>query len=370
MLDVLYITTGMHIGGVQTFIVNYAPYLMQNRIRLNIAVQVSHEEIYDKYLESIGCRIFHITSLNKSKIRFMKDIYNLLNQHPEIKIIHSHQNFSNVYALLAAKMQGTKIRISHSHNNIKTSSLSRKVMRKLLQWTLPYYATDYWGCSIAATQWLFGKYTKSNRCLVVNNAIDANLYAYNNDMRKILRKEMNLEGKVVWIQVGSLSLIKNQVFSIQLFQKFHVKCPNSIFLLCGDGQIKGQLIKMIDEMGLTGSVRLLGNVTNINEILNACDLYIMPSCHEGLPLTIIEAQTSGLPCVVSSAIPDDALINNNIIKCHTWNEDEWLKAIENAYPLHTNREDAFVSIQQAGYDIKIEADKLVSKYKQLVRNRI
>ena len=370
MLDVLYITTGMHIGGVQTFIVNYAPYLMQNGIRLNIAVQVDHEEIYDKYLEGVGCRIFHITSLNKSKIRFMKDIYNLLNQHPEIKIIHSHQNFSNVYALLAAKMQGTKIRISHSHSNIKASSLSRKVMRKLLQWTLPYYATDYWGCSMEATQWLFGKYAKSDRCLVINNAIDTNLYSYNNDIRKILRTEMNLEKKIVWVQVGSFSSNKNQTFSIQLFQKFHAKYPDSAFLLCGDGEIKNQLNKMIEEMDLTDSVRLLGNVTNVNEILNACDLYIMPSYHEGLPLTIIEAQASGLPCVVSSAISDNALVNNNIIKCHTWNENEWLKAIENAYPFHTNREDAFVSIQQAGYDIKIEADKLASKYKQLVRNRI
>lgn len=370
MLDVLYITTGMHIGGVQTFIVNYAPYLMQNGIRLNIAVQVDHEELYDKYLENIGCRIFHITSLNKSKIRFMKDIYHLLNQHPEIKIIHSHQNFSNVYALLAAKIQGTKIRISHSHSNIKASSLSRKMMRKLLQWTLPYYATDYWGCSIEAAQWLFGKYANSNRGFVINNAINTDLYAYNENTRNILRKEMNLEGKMVWGQVGSFSSNKNQTFSIQLFQKFHTKYPDSFFLLCGDGPIKGQLTKMIEEKRLTNCVRLLGNVTNVNEILNACDLYIMPSYHEGLPLTIIEAQTSGLPCVVSSAIPDDALINNNIIKCHTWNEYEWLEAIENAYFLHLNREEAFIAVQQAGYDIKIEADKLASKYKQLVRNRI
>nr|WP_255377041.1 glycosyltransferase [Parabacteroides sp. An277] len=359
----------MHIGGVQTFIVNYAPYLMRNGIRLNIAVQVDHEEIYDKYLESIGCRIFHITSLNKSKIRFMKDIYHLLNQHPEIKIIHSHQNFSNVYALLAAKIQGTKIRISHSHSNIKASSLSRKVMRKLLQWILPYYATDYWGCSMEAAQWLFGKYANSNRCFVINNAINLNLYAYNEDTRNILRKEMNLEGKIVWVQVGSLSSNKNQTFSIHLFQKFHAKYPDSFFLLCGDGQIKGQLTKIIEEKGLTNCVRLLGNVTNVNEILNACDLFIMPSLFEGLGLSAIEAQASGLPCVVSSAIPDDALINNNIIKCHTWNEDEWLKAIENVYSLHTNREDAFITIQQAGYDVKIEADKLASKYKQLV-NRI
>ena len=240
----------------------------------------------------------------------------------------------------------------------------------MLQWTLPYYATDYWGCSMAATQWLFGKYAKSNRCLVINNAIDTNLYAYNDNIRKNLRNEMNLGEEIVWVQVGSLSLTKNQVFSIRLFQKFHTKYSNSSFLLCGEGQIKEQLNKMIKEMKLTNCVRLLGNVTNVNEILNACDLYIMPSYHEGLPLTMIEAQVSGLPCVVSSAIPDEALMNNNIIKCHTWNENEWLKAIEKVYLLHTDRKDAFITIQQAGYDLKIEADKLASKYKQLVRNRI
>lgn len=370
MLDVLFITTGMHIGGVQTFIINYAPYLMQNGIRLNIAVQVEHEEMYDKYLESIGCRIFHITSLNKSKIRFMKDIYDLLNRYPEIKIIHSHQNFSNVYALLAAKIQGSKVRISHSHSHIETTSLFRKVMRKLLQWTLPYYATDYWGCSIAATQWLFGKYANSDKCLIINNAIDTDLYAYNDNTREQLRKEMNLEGKMVWIQVGSFSSNKNQVFSIQLFRKFHTKYPNSSFLLCGDGELKGQLNTMIEEMELTDSIRLLGNVTNVNEILNACDLYIMPSFFEGLGMSMIEAQTSGLPCVVSSAIPEEAILNNNIIKCNTWNEDEWLEAIENTCSLHINREDAFIAIQKAGYDIKIEADKLASEYKQLVKDRI
>ena len=112
------------------------------------------------------------------------------------------------------------------------------------------------------------------------------------------------------------------------------------------------------------------DVSDIENYYNAGDLLLLPSQYEGLPLTMIEAQVSGLPCVVSSAIPDEALMNNNIIKCHTWNENEWLKAIEKVYLLHTDRKDAFITIQQAGYDLKIEADKLASKYKQLVRNRI
>lgn len=333
---------------------------------MNIAVQVEEEELYDKYLEEIGCRIFRVTSMNRSKRRFMRDIYHLLKQHPEIEIVHSHQNYSNVYALSVAKMCGIKVRISHSHSTVAATSFARKIVRKLLQTSLPFYASDYWACSHAAAQWLFGRHANSNRCIIVNNAIDVKRYSFDPLSREKLRKKMNLDDQVLWIQVGTLSENKNQRFSINLFKKYHENHPRSTFLLCGDGAIRGQLEELITRLGLTDSVRLLGSVTDVNDLLCACDLFIMPSCYEGLGLSVIEAQASGINCIVSAAISNDILFMNNVVRCATWDEEVWLNVIEHVMSSHENRKKGEYIIRQNGYDVETEATKLVQKYKQLI----
>ena len=177
---------------------------------------------------------------------------------------------------------------------------------------------------------------------------------------------MNLDNQVLWIQVGTLSENKNQRFSINLFKKYHENHPRSTFLLCGDGGIKGQLEELITQLELSDSVRLLGSVTNVNDLLCACDLYIMPSRYEGLSLSVIEAQASGINCIFSAAISNESLFMNNVVRCATWDEEEWLNAVEYVMSSHENRKKGEYTIRQNGYDVETEATKLVQKYKQLI----
>lgn len=357
----------MHIGGVQSFIVNYAPYLQRNGIRLNIAVQTSEDELYDAYLKEIGCRIFHITSLGDSKIRFIQDLYKLLKSHPEIKIVHAHQNFANIYPLITARFCGVKVRISHSHSTdtITKQPFLKALAKKMLQYLLPLYATDYFACSSMAATWLFGKYCHRDRCKIIRNAIDTTKYQYNTEVRKRIRGDLRASDKTIWLQVGSLNTNKNQIFTLNLFSEYLKINPNALLLICGDGAILPQLIDVTKQLHIQDNVLFLGNVQNVHELLSVADIYFMPSFFEGLPLSIVEAQAAGISCIVSQAIPNEVIFADNVIKVNSFKLEEWLEV---CLKRQSNNDRILGKdiVKKHGYDISKEGIEMARMYKYLV----
>lgn len=367
MIDVLCVTTKLCVGGVQTFLINNAEPLLKYGVRLNFAVQTDQKQCYDDYIMSLGCKIFHITSLGASKIRFMKDIRSILKLNQSIRIIHTHQNFANLYSLLAA--HSLSVRISHAHSSYPSTSLFNRIIKWGFKQSLPLIATNYWACSEKAAQWLYGKHSHSKKCEIINNAINTSRFKFNPEVRNRVRATLNLSDKTVLCHVGTFGEAKNHMFLLDVFKSYHDANPLSHLLLCGDGPLRKPIEDKIEKLGLNDSVTLLGNVINAEEYLSASDIFVFPSIFEGFALSVLEAQTSGIPCIASSAVPEQCIINPNAVRISGYNVADYLAAIDSISKVSFDREQGADQIISAGLDIETEAERIAKLYKESLEIR-
>lgn len=364
IIDVLCITSKLCIGGVQTYLINYIEPLLKYGIRLNFAVQTTEPQIYDEYVKSLGCRIFTITSLSVSKLAFMKDIRSILKSYPVIKIVHSHQNFANIYSLVASK--GLAKTISHSHSNYQPKSFINSILKKIFKLILPLFADAYWACSDQSAKWLYGPYIKSKKCHIVLNAISPEKFKFNSNKRELIRDRYNLNGKLVWVHIGSFGEAKNHKFLIELFAESCKRKQNQHLLLCGDGLLRPQIEKRIQELGLSDKVTLLGNCKNPQDYLSAADLYVFPSLFEGFPLSAVEAQATGIKGVVSAAVPQQCIINPNVLRIESLSISLYIQKIEEVLKIDFDRNNGVINIENSGFSISSEAKKIANYYNEIL----
>lgn len=356
----------MHHGGVQTFLVKHAPLLLQHGVRLNFGVMTAEEEHFDAYLRSLGCPIYALPPFSR-RWAYMRALSRLLRAHPEITIVHAHLNFANLWPLVAAWQAGIKIRVSHSHNNIPTHSLLRRAARRMFQSVVGRLATDYWSCSSVAGAWLYGQKLQARRGVVIPNAIATRRFAFSLEARRSIRQQLGYdESTPVWIHTGSFGGAKNQPFLLRLFALYNKEKPEARLILCGDGAARPALERQIAESGLTHCVHLAGNVDNVSDYLSAADLLLMPSLYEGFPFSTLEAQCSGLPCVVSEAVPEEALVTPCAQRLRHLELADWLAAVRRAPRLTPpQREEGCAAVAAAGYELEDAARRLAERYKAL-----
>ena len=361
-IHVLQCTTKLCTGGVQTFLTDYLSNIDRDKIIFDFAVQTNEPQRYDDDMRNLGCRIFPVTPMKRSQYQYYRDIVDICKNHPEIQIVHSHMNFRNFLPLLAAKRAGVTRRISHSHNSYEASGVMKRIARNMYQLLLSTFATDYWGCSEKANKWLYGRYAKES--IVIHNAIPVERYKFDKIIREKQRKMLGLsENEVAIVHIGTFGMAKNHKFLIDMFSKYQKIHTNTKLLLCGDGGLRSDIKKQVADNNLDKSVIMLGMVSNVSEILMASDVFVLPSLFEGLPISTIEAQASGLPCVVSGAVPNEAIFKNNVIKCFGFKIDKWVQSIEEVqrFPKERGTKDIMLATK-AGFNIENEAERLERLY--------
>lgn len=361
MIRVLCVTTKLCPGGVQTFLVSYARELIEYGIWLDFVVQTTETQLYDQELLSMGCRIYSVCPYNKSKYQFLKEIYKILKNNKEYRIIHTHLNFINALPLFAAYLAKCPVRISHSHSNYEPSGIKAKIARYFAKAIIKLFATNFWACSQQSAIWI---YEKLNDVQIIKNGVNYDKYCFDLISRDNYRKNLGISNSdFVWIHVGTYSEVKNQCFILYLLKEYLSINSNVKLLLCGDGELRNKINQTIDELGLQKYVIQLGSKNNVNDYLNAADLFVFPSHFEGLPFALIEAQTSGLPVVVSKAISDEALFGN-FFKCNTFDISEWVQNIQDAFlcDRYLDKEKFYNS----GFSLKHEAEILSQLYKSLI----
>ena len=221
-------------------------------------------------------------------------------------------------------------------------------------------------CSELAGRWLFGnkEYDKGNVYLL-NNAIDLDKFKYDEKIRKQKRKELNINDSTLVIgHIGRFVTVKNHSFLIDVFNDLHKQNNNSILLLAGQGSLMDEMKKKSSKLGLKDSVIFLGQRTDVNELYQAMDVFVLPSLYEGLGMVLIEAQCAGLPCIASTEVPEIVKISNNIIfEKLSENAFQWSKDILEL--ANNKRIDCSNNVQKFNYDIKKETLKLENEYFKL-----
>ncbi len=250
----------------------------------------------------------------KSFFKAWKMAYLFLKQHAsEYDILHVHQMGPGFSYLFLGWLFNIKVRIIHSHSTCYSPKKSRAIRNAL--YILPFrpFATDIWACSNAAGKFLFGKRKWKKQGVYIPNAIAIDEFKFSPDERIKKRQELSINDKTLTvIHTGEISHAKNPLFLLRIFYEIHKKNPDSILISCGKITLKNAIEQEIKNLDLEKYVKLLGPRSDVKELLSAADCMVFPSRFEGLPISVLEAQLTSLPVVVSKAVPEDVAVSDNI----------------------------------------------------------
>ena len=360
-LRILHVVTSMNRAGLETMLMNYYRAIDRSKIQFDFLVHRDKEGDYDNEIKPMGGRIYHLPSISFAHlIDYNKKACDFFVNHPEYSIVHSHLDSLSALPLAAAKKANISTRIAHSHTSNFDSGL-KKPIRNMTKRLIPKYATDFFGCSDEAIEFMFGKRAAKNG-IVINNAIDTSKFTFNKKTRKKIRKEFSLsDSNFVIGHVGRFNYPKNHEFIVSVFNELLKEEPSAKLILVGDGENKSTIEKQISDLGISKSVIMTGIRNDIHDIMQAMDVFLMPSRYEGLPVVSIEAQASGLPCVFSDVVTAGLDITGN---CRfislKLNAKEWAEVILD-FKGYT-RCDTSRNIEIAGYNSHSEASKLKDYY--------
>lgn len=289
--------------------------------------------------------------------------YSFLKKHA-YRIIHIHSDSAwklLIYAIPAKILKIDKI-IIHSHSSeINGDHIKlKKMCHNICKGIIKYFATEFCGCSDEAVEWMYGKNDKN--VIIINNGVDSEKFKFNENIRNSVRNRLNIGYKCVLGTVGNFSYQKNPEFLINLIEELNKKSNQYILIFVGDGINEDNIKKMVNKRHLEDSVIFYGKTTNVEEILNAFDIFILPSRFEGLPVSGIEAQTNGLPCVFASGITKQVEISN-LCKYISLSDSvsEWCRAI-NSININNDRNNAYQNTVDKNFDIKYTANQLEQLY--------
>ena len=236
-----------------------------------------------------------------------------------------------------------------------------------MQYPIRYISDYFFACSEAAGKWLFGnKVCKSKNYFIMNNAINTKEFIYNESIRLKKRQEFNIQNKLVIGHIGKILSQKNHNFLIDIFKDLNSKNKNAVLMLVGDGELKPLIKRKVDSLGLNEYVIFTGVRSDIPMLLQAMDVFVFPSIHEGLPVTLVEAQASGLPCFISDNITTEVMITNSVKRISLKKSpEEWTKEIFSSLKRHQRR-NMSSEIIRAGYDI----ESVIKWYQEFCLNLI
>jgi len=304
VIRVLHVINSINMGGIQTTLINIMKKIDRKKVVFDFLVEIDPDGDYAEEIKKLGGHIYCVTPRKKSLYRNKKELNEFFKTHKEYNIVHMHvSSLTYITPLQVAKKHHVPVRIVHSRNTRQGGSKFHKFIHAYNKLFIKNIATHYFACSDLAGEWLYPKKLLSHENYrIINNGIDTKKFEYNEDVRNKMRQELSCGNNTCFVCVGRLHHQKNHMFLLDVFKEINDKKKNTKLYLVGEGSLRDKIEARIKELNLVNKVVLLGNKTNINEILQAMDMFLMTSFYEGLPGSVIEAQGSGLPCIISDSI--------------------------------------------------------------------
>ena len=358
-IRVLQVVTYMGRGGLETMLMNYYRHIDRSKVQFDFLVHRDFEADYDREIERLGGRIFHVSRLVPWSRSYRAELMAFFRAHPEYKIVHVHQDCLSAVALQCAAECGVPVRIAHSHNSNQDKNLKYLIKRHYMK-QIPTFATDFFSCGKAAGDWMFGGHSYQ----ILANAIDTAQYRFAPETRRAVRQELRLEDCCVLGHVGRFHPQKNHSFLLEVFSECLRLNPNARLLLVGGGEGRSEIEAKAKELGLQDKVIFTGVRSDVNRLMQAMDVFVFPSLYEGLPVTMVEAQAAGLPCVISDRVPAECIVTSGLVTSMGVDETaaQWAQHILSR--AGTRKTDHGQEIAAAGYDITAAANRLEQFYLQ------
>lgn len=335
------------LGGVERYVLNLSAFLENPQQHYGYIILGDHTA-FEEELKFYGVDYFFLTHKNESLIKNIVESNRLLK-----KLRYNYDtiyfNTSGLYypiPYLFAKKYNYRI-ILHSHS-IDSKHL-KSVIHNINRCWINKIISKRFACSIPAAQWMFGN--QACTAQMIPNAIDLEKFRFRKEVRNQRRSELNIldNNTIVLGNIGRLSYVKNQKFLLEIFREYKKKQTNIKLLMVGDGEEEAALKKLTDQYQITDDVIFYGRSDSAEELMCAMDCIVMPSIVEGFPVTLVEGQASGLPCIVSTAITDEVNLSGKV-EFISLNEDAktWVEHILNT---DMQRYDCMETLRKKGYEV-------------------
>lgn len=360
MRTILVIAAKLNIGGAEKVAADIGLYADTGRYTVHYVVFGSEVGAYEPELEAHGCRVFHLPLPSKGYRAYLNNLKKLINTY-HYDVIHAHTMFNIGWAMLAGKLYGVPLRVSHAHSALaEKRSLRVRLYEAAMRCLILICATDYVACGVKAGERLYGKRAFQKKGTLILNGIDTQRFAFNAQRRAAFRRELGLDDKFIIGHAGHLAAVKNQAFLLDLMPEILNRQPRAYLLLLGEGEDRPMLEQRIRELHMEEYVRMTGNVRNVPDYLNAMDVFAFPSLYEGMPLSIIEVQANGLPCVISERIPRDVFLTDLLRPLPPGDNAKWVDTLCGAE--RKEPEQYAAAMRQSGFDVNTAMKKIYAIY--------
>lgn len=361
---VLHVIGIMNRGGAETMIMNLYRNIDRTKVQFDFVQNEGGPAAYDEEILSLGGCIYHCPRYRgKNHFAYTRWWNAFFREHSrEYSVVHGHIGSTAAIYLAIAKKYGVHT-IAHSH-----SAGEGSLAYRLFSYPTRYIADQFFACSRDAGISRYGKIVGSNndRCCVLHNAVDTQKFVYTPERRNNARQVLRFsENTLVLGHVGRFIDIKNHVFLLEVFARIHKTNANTVLLLVGDGELRPKIEAAIAEKHLEDAVIMTGVQNNTWDYYQAMDVFLMPSLFEGLPVSLVEAQTAGLPCCVSTGVPQEAAITDLVqFRSLEDSPESWAEWVLERASLP--RRSMAEEVRHAGYDIAETSRWLAEFYTKVV----
>jgi glycosyltransferase involved in cell wall biosynthesis len=358
-MKVLHSELEYRLGGIESFLINLSRASINENVQFDFLMR-GNNDIIESKIHSFGGKIYKVPS---HRIKYVIFVLNLI-INEKYDVIHIHKNSAAdlLFPIIAKLASSSKI-IIHSHNTQpSTSSKMRIFLHKMNRPLLNKIADVKLACSDKAADWLFGKeVNRREKIPIILNGVFIEDFKYSEAIRNEIRANIGVSTNDFLIgHVGVFRAQKNHRFLIEMLSKIndsHVK-----LLLVGDGALKKEIMEKAKILGVFDRVIFYGQSDQVNRLLQAMDIFMMPSLYEGLSVSCVEAQASGLPVVLSDTVSEMSKISDDVVMLPIDEVSPWVNEVQSCINKR-RRNDNTYSIRKSGFDMYNTARVIADFYK-------
>lgn len=345
---------GLDAGGAESRTMDIYREISKEKVQFDFLIHTEKKGFFEDEIIKMGGRIYRIPRFGlRSLFSYANKVNEFFLNHPEYKVVHGHILSTAFMYQRSAMKNNIPVRIAHSRCGSRTEISFENVIKEIFKRLTKFYVTDQFAVSKIAGESAFGvRNFRNGKVKVLPNAIKSDKYDYNEELRKKIRKEMNLDDKFVIGHIGRFQQQKNHKFLIEIFNEVQKRKNDSMLLLIGDGELRKDIENKVKELGLSEKVLFTGIRSDVPNLLQAMDVLLFPSFFEGLPGVVLESQAAGLPCIISNKITSEIKITD-LVEYISLEENAvcWADKVLN-YSDGFTRKNTSKKIIEAGYDIK------------------
>lgn len=355
-------------GGVTRSALKFWKFIDHDKFQFDFAT-CSPRLDFEQYITDQGCKVHYISCYAEENSNQFRSEFKEILVSGDYDAVHLNTSWWKSFdAELAAREAGVKMILVHANNVFvdvadeyqrkKEIEIHEKRKRDFSE----KIATHFLACSNSAADFLFGSQILREKITIIHYGLDLNKYTYDESRRSIIRNRLNVSDKFVVGDVGRMAYQKNFRFLLDCFYEIQKKDARAILLLVGDGYLEKELKEQSKKYGIEEKVIFTGAVDNVDDYMQAMDVFAFPTLFEGLGIVVVEAQAVGLKCICSTGVPMEAKLTDNV-EFIELDKEKWIKEIlkySNGY----TRTKTDNQIRAAGYDITKEIKVLENVYSQ------